>query len=154
MTMFKSGLLKGKRILITGGGTGLGKEMADEYAKLGAEVYICGRRGPVVEETAKEMSKAHNTRVTALECDIRVADAVDDMMTRVFNEQCDVVADKIKILTMTIPASKTETDATSAGFDQSPGNQQMIIASRCAIVLIFVRLAVAVARDNLWIFFG
>jgi NAD(P)-dependent dehydrogenase (short-subunit alcohol dehydrogenase family) len=86
MTMFRAGLLKGKRILVTGGGTGLGREMADEYAKLGAEVYICGRRGPVVEETAKELSKAHDARVTALECDIRVPDAVDDMMTRVFNE--------------------------------------------------------------------
>jgi NAD(P)-dependent dehydrogenase (short-subunit alcohol dehydrogenase family) len=60
--------------------------MADEYAKLGAELYICGRRGSVVEETAKEIAKAHNTRVTGLECDIRVAEAVEDMMTRVFNE--------------------------------------------------------------------
>ena len=86
MTMFRADLLKGKRFLVTGGGTGLGKEMADEFAKLGAEVYICGRRGPVLEETAKELSKTHNTRVTALECDIRVPDAVDDMMTRAFNE--------------------------------------------------------------------
>ena len=54
MTMFRADLLKGKRILVTGGGTGLGREMADEYAKLGAEVYICGRRGAVVEETARE----------------------------------------------------------------------------------------------------
>jgi NAD(P)-dependent dehydrogenase (short-subunit alcohol dehydrogenase family) len=86
MTMFRSDLLKGKRILVTGGGTGLGREMADEYAKLGATVYICGRRGAVLEEAAKELSKANNAKVTALECDIRVADAVDDMMTRIFNE--------------------------------------------------------------------
>lgn len=86
MTMFRNDLLKGKRILVTGGGTGLGREMADEYAKLGATVYICGRRGSVVEEAARELSKTHNARVTALECDIRVPDAVDDMMTRVFNE--------------------------------------------------------------------
>jgi NAD(P)-dependent dehydrogenase (short-subunit alcohol dehydrogenase family) len=86
MTMFRADLLKGKRILVTGGGTGLGKEMADEYAKLGAELYICGRRGPVVQETADELAKARNTRITALECDIRVPDAVEDMMTRVFNE--------------------------------------------------------------------
>lgn len=86
MTMFRNDLLKGKRILVTGGGTGLGREMADEYAKLGANVYICGRRGSVVEETAKELSKANNARVTALECDIRVAEAVEDMMTRIFNE--------------------------------------------------------------------
>lgn len=86
MTLFRADLFKGKRFLITGGGTGLGREMADEYAKLGADIYICGRRGPVVEETAKELSKAHDRRVTALECDIRVPDAVDDMMTRIFNE--------------------------------------------------------------------
>jgi NAD(P)-dependent dehydrogenase (short-subunit alcohol dehydrogenase family) len=84
--MFRSDLLKGKRILVTGGGTGLGKEMADEYASLGAEVYICGRRGPVLAETAAEIAKARNAKVTPLECDIRVPDAVDDMMTRVFNE--------------------------------------------------------------------
>jgi NAD(P)-dependent dehydrogenase (short-subunit alcohol dehydrogenase family) len=86
MSMFRSDLLKGKRILVTGGGTGLGKEMADDYASLGAEVYICGRRGPVLSETAAEIAKARNARVTALECDIRVPDAVDDMMTRIFNE--------------------------------------------------------------------
>jgi NAD(P)-dependent dehydrogenase (short-subunit alcohol dehydrogenase family) len=44
MTIFRADLLKGKCILVTGGGTGLGREIADEYARLGAEVYICGRR--------------------------------------------------------------------------------------------------------------
>jgi NAD(P)-dependent dehydrogenase (short-subunit alcohol dehydrogenase family) len=86
MTMFRADLLKGKRFLVTGGGTGLGKEMADEFAKLGAEVYICGRRGSVLQETANELAKKNNAKVTAVECDIRVADAVEDMMTRVFNE--------------------------------------------------------------------
>jgi NAD(P)-dependent dehydrogenase (short-subunit alcohol dehydrogenase family) len=86
MSMFRADLFKGKRILVTGGGTGLGKEMADEYASLGAEVYICGRRGPVIEETAQELSKKNNVRVTGIACDIRVPDAVEDMMTRIFNE--------------------------------------------------------------------
>ena len=86
MTIFRTDLLKGKRILVTGGGTGLGREMADEYAKHGAEVYICGRRGTVVEETAREIAKEHGVRVTAIECDIRTPDSVEDMMTRVFNE--------------------------------------------------------------------
>ena len=53
--MFRKDILKGKRILVTGGGTGLGKEMASEYAELGAEVYICGRRQTVLEETVKEI---------------------------------------------------------------------------------------------------
>src|SRR5256885_9948611 len=61
MTIFRADLLKGKRILVTGGGTGLGREIADEYARLGAEVYICGRRGAVVAETARELAETHNT---------------------------------------------------------------------------------------------
>ena len=48
--MFKPGLMKGQRILITGGGTGLGKVMAEACLMLGAEVYICGRRGGVLED--------------------------------------------------------------------------------------------------------
>ena len=42
--MFKDNLLKRKRILVTGGGTGLGKEMASHYGQHGADLYICGRR--------------------------------------------------------------------------------------------------------------
>lgn len=55
--MFKDGLMKGERILVTGGGTGLGKEMAEGFLKLGAEVHICGRRGGVCEEAADELMK-------------------------------------------------------------------------------------------------
>ena len=51
--MFKNDLLKDKRILVTGGGTGLGKEMASHFAKHGAELYICGRRENVLQDTAK-----------------------------------------------------------------------------------------------------
>ena len=58
--MFKEGLLKGKRILVTGGGTGLGKEMATHYASLGADIVICGRRLNVLEETADEIKSNHN----------------------------------------------------------------------------------------------
>ena len=44
--MFQPDLLKGKRILVTGGGTGLGRSMAQRYLELGANVIICGRRPP------------------------------------------------------------------------------------------------------------
>jgi len=84
--MFKDGLLKGKRILITGGGTGLGEVMAETYAQLGAEVYICGRRAGVVEETAKRITDATGSKVTGLGCDIRVSEAVDDMIARIWEE--------------------------------------------------------------------
>ena len=53
--MFKDDLLKGKRILVTGGGSGLGKEMSRYFLKYGAEVLICGRRVSVLEDTAKKI---------------------------------------------------------------------------------------------------
>ena len=79
-TMFRDGLLKGKRILVTGGGTGLGREMAEDYLRLGAEVYICGRRKNVLDDTAKELMAKHGGSVKTHSVDIRVAAAVDDMI--------------------------------------------------------------------------
>jgi NAD(P)-dependent dehydrogenase (short-subunit alcohol dehydrogenase family) len=84
MTMFKDGLLKGKRILVTGGGTGLGEVMAEAYAKLGATVYICGRRASVLEETAKRISTATGSKVSGIACDIRVAEAVEEMIAQIW----------------------------------------------------------------------
>ena len=82
--MFRDGLLKGKRILVTGGGTGLGEVMAEAYAQLGASVYICGRRASVLDETAKRISDATGASVKGIACDIRVAEAVDDMITQIW----------------------------------------------------------------------
>jgi len=84
--MFKPGLMKGERILITGGGTGLGKEMAEACLALGAEVYICGRRGGVVEATAKALMDAHGGKVVGLACDIRVPEAIGEMLDRVWSD--------------------------------------------------------------------
>ena len=53
--MFTNDLLKSKRILITGGGTGIGRAMAERFLQLGATVYICGRRKDVIEKTAGEL---------------------------------------------------------------------------------------------------
>ena len=82
--MFKPGLMKGERILITGGGTGLGKEMAEACAILGATVYICGRRGGVLEETAKAIMDAHGGKVVPVACDIRVPEAIHEMLDQVW----------------------------------------------------------------------
>ena len=82
--MFRPGLMKGERILITGGGTGLGKVMAEACAMLGAEVYIWGRRGNVIEDTAKELSDAHGAKVVGMACDIRVPEAIHDAMDQVW----------------------------------------------------------------------
>ena len=84
--MFRDGLMKGQRILITGGGTGLGKAMAEACVMLGAEVFICGRRGGVLEETAKELMGAHGGKVTPLACDIRVPEAIHDMLDQVWSD--------------------------------------------------------------------
>src|ERR1700752_2953334 len=82
--MFKDGLLTGKRILVTGGGTGLGEVMAEAYAKLGADVYICGRRARVLGETAKRIADTTGSKVKGIACDIRVAEAVDDMIAQIW----------------------------------------------------------------------
>jgi NAD(P)-dependent dehydrogenase (short-subunit alcohol dehydrogenase family) len=84
--MFKDGLMSGERILVTGGGTGLGKEMAEGFLKLGAEVHICGRRGGVVEETAKELMEKHGGKVVGHACDIRVAEAITEMNDKIWSE--------------------------------------------------------------------
>ncbi len=82
--MFKEGLLKGKRILVTGGGTGLGKEMATHYASLGADIVICGRRLNVLEETADEIKSNHNVDVLPQSLDIRSPQDVDDFIDQIF----------------------------------------------------------------------
>lgn len=84
--MFRDHLLKGKRILVTGGGTGLGEVMAEAYAQLGATVYICGRRAAVVEETAKRIAGETGSTVKGLVCDIRVAEAVEDTIAQIWAE--------------------------------------------------------------------
>ena len=84
--MFKKDLLKNKRILVTGGGTGLGKEMASHYAEHGAELYICGRRLNVLEETANELKEKFNARVHFETLDIRASKDVDDYIGRIFEE--------------------------------------------------------------------
>src|SRR6185369_7557559 len=84
--MFKENLLKDKRILITGGGTGLGKEIAARYLQLGAELWLAGRRGPVLEETARGLMKEHGGKVKTHPVDIRDAAAVDAMVQRIWDE--------------------------------------------------------------------
>lgn len=82
--MFKKDLLKGKRILVTGGGTGLGEVMSEAYAQLGATVYICGRRLQVLEETAKRISGETGSKVVAKALDIRVPEAVEDVVADIW----------------------------------------------------------------------
>jgi NAD(P)-dependent dehydrogenase (short-subunit alcohol dehydrogenase family) len=80
--MFEAGLLRGERILVTGGGTGLGRAMAERFAALGASVIICGRRGEVLEKTAAELRAASGASIETHVVDIRVAGAVEEMVDK------------------------------------------------------------------------
>lgn len=84
--MFRPGLMKGQRILITGGGTGLGKVMAEACLMLGADVYIWGRRGNVIEDTARELMDAHGGKCVGMACDIRVPEAIHDAMDEIWSD--------------------------------------------------------------------
>ena len=84
--MFKKDLLKDKRILVTGGGTGLGKEMASHYAEHGANIFICGRRENVLKDTASELEDKYGVLVAYESLDIRASADVDAYIGRIFDE--------------------------------------------------------------------
>ena len=84
--MFKEDLLKGKKILVTGGGTGLGREMATHFAMHGAELYICGRRQNVLEETANIITSKYDSKVHFDTLDIRDSKDVDDYVQSIFEK--------------------------------------------------------------------
>jgi NAD(P)-dependent dehydrogenase (short-subunit alcohol dehydrogenase family) len=87
VAMFKDQLLAGRNILVTGGGTGLGKAMATRFLTLGADIHICGRRKGVCEDTAAELMKAYGGKVVAHGVDIRDAAAVDAMVESIFADR-------------------------------------------------------------------
>jgi len=79
--MFDSRLMAGQRILVTGGGTGLGQAMAEQFLRLGADVAICGRRKSVCDDTAAAWRAAFpERRIDTFGVDIRNAQAVDEMV--------------------------------------------------------------------------
>lgn len=77
--MLKEGSLKGKNILITGGGTGLGRSMGEYFLELGANLVITSRKLDVLQETAKEMMAKKGGEVLALSCDVRDIAQVESM---------------------------------------------------------------------------
>ena len=79
--MFAPALMTGQRILVTGGGTGLGRSMAEKLLALGADVAICGRRKSVCDETAEAWRAQYpEARIDTFGVDIRVAQAVEEMV--------------------------------------------------------------------------
>lgn len=87
-TPFREDVLSDKRILITGGGTGLGKELARAFVSRGATVYICGRRQAVLDAAVAELmqSAAHGGRVESAICDVRDADQIEAMIDRFWQD--------------------------------------------------------------------
>jgi NAD(P)-dependent dehydrogenase (short-subunit alcohol dehydrogenase family) len=88
--VFQNNLLQNKRILITGGGTGLGKATAQRFLELGAQVFICGRREDVLSATEHELRQRTNGRpngkIHSHPCDVRDATAVDEMISKIWSE--------------------------------------------------------------------
>ena len=82
--MFQNDLLKGQRILVTGGATGLGRAMTEKFLSLGADAVICGRRGDLAKSVAQEMADKYGRRVDAYPLDIRQAPAVEEMVADAF----------------------------------------------------------------------
>ncbi|QQR79738.1 MAG: SDR family oxidoreductase [Deltaproteobacteria bacterium] len=77
--MFQQDSLKGKTILITGGGTGLGKSMALRFAELGANIVITSRKKDVLEAAAHEIEKK-GAKVFVQTSDIRKYDEIDSVV--------------------------------------------------------------------------
>jgi NAD(P)-dependent dehydrogenase (short-subunit alcohol dehydrogenase family) len=82
--ILKPGLLAGERILVTGGGTGIGRMIASGCAALGAKVIICGRRQGVLEEAAAAINEAAPGAVSIAVCDIRSEDSINTMLDAIW----------------------------------------------------------------------
>ncbi|WP_199474208.1 SDR family oxidoreductase [Adhaeribacter pallidiroseus] len=79
-TMLKDNALQGKTIIVTGGGTGLGKSMTQVFLQLGAQVVITSRKVPVLEQTAAELHQLTGGEILPLACDVRDYSAVENML--------------------------------------------------------------------------
>lgn len=84
--MYRDDLLKGRRILVTGGGTGIGLSLGRRFLGLGAELVICGRREEVLAEAAKTLHNDTGGKVHTRRCDVRDAQQVDEFLAWAFAE--------------------------------------------------------------------
>ena len=83
--MFDKNLLKEKNIVVTGGGTGLGKSMASKFLDLGANLVLTSRKENVINETARELRKGRK-KVIPIVCDVRESDQVESMINQTVSE--------------------------------------------------------------------
>jgi NAD(P)-dependent dehydrogenase (short-subunit alcohol dehydrogenase family) len=78
--MLLPGSLKDKTIIVTGGGTGLGRSMGKYFLELGANLVITSRKKDVIKKTADELSKETGGRVLAVPCDVRKYDEIENVI--------------------------------------------------------------------------
>ena len=83
--MFDKKLLKGKNIVVTGGGTGLGKSMAERFSDLGANLVLTSRREKVINDTAKEFRKRRKKAIPIV-CDVRYPDQIESMINQAIDQ--------------------------------------------------------------------
>ena len=81
--MFSDRVLAGKKILITGGGSGIGKSLGTRFLELGAEIVICGRREEVLKGTVAEWTTSGG-KASYVVCDVRLPDKVDAMFNEIW----------------------------------------------------------------------
>jgi NAD(P)-dependent dehydrogenase (short-subunit alcohol dehydrogenase family) len=84
--MLRDGALDGKTIIVTGGGTGLGRAMTTYFLQLGANVVISSRKLDVLEATAAELRQQTGGKVLAVQCDVRKYDEVEKLLQRTVEE--------------------------------------------------------------------
>lgn len=79
-SMLRDGALEGKTIVVTGGGTGLGKSMSRYFLELGANVVIASRKLAVLEEAAQELQQTTGGKVLPVACDVRQYEQVENVL--------------------------------------------------------------------------
>lgn len=78
--MLKPGALQGKTILVTGGGTGLGRSMGKYFLELGGNLVISSRKKEVLDRTAEELMKETGGKVLAVPCDVRKYEEIEQVI--------------------------------------------------------------------------
>jgi NAD(P)-dependent dehydrogenase (short-subunit alcohol dehydrogenase family) len=80
--MLRDNALVGKTIVVTGGGTGLGKSMTTYFLQLGANVVIASRKQEVLDQSAKELEEATGGSVLPIACDVRKYEEVENVLEK------------------------------------------------------------------------
>ena len=84
--MLKENSLRNKVILVTGGGSGLGKSMVEYFVELGANVIITSRRKELLNEVAKKINAENESKVFPVPCDVRNINEVEKVVDEAYKK--------------------------------------------------------------------